>query len=518
MANENEASPSPVADRAVGRKRTVGFKLFVLLAFLLAVSFGFLLWSVDRVVRSNLEDSVVRHGLQVGDLIKQATFHSMATGDRETLTNIVRDIGSTQGMEGMSIYNKSGQMMFSSRPQDIGQIMGKDAPQCVACHAQGERAQTGPKLRYYSAANGTRVLGLANTFDNSASCSNAACHAHDPSVKVLGVLDLQLPLEEVDRAAAAARNRIVLMSLGFISITVLLVWAFIHRVVNRPLSELLSGARKLANMDLDARVQVHSYDEVGEVAEAFNTMVQSLRALAQAISETSLQVNAAAAELFAASRQQEQGATQQSSAAEQTRRTMEGLVGSARQIAESTRQVLQSAEMTLDINKVGAERTKKLSQHTQRITEILENVKDIANRSEILALNAALEGAKAGEVGRGFSLVAAQMQRLAENVADSVKSVRGLVGDIRDATSASVLATEEGAKLAATMTDSARRINFITQQQESATAEVSRSMGDVAHVGVETVASSRQIAGAAEQLSAQSETLRNLVARFRLGH
>ena len=500
---------------ASARRRSIGFKLFVLLAGLLVVSFGFMGWMFERGYRRDLEQSVVDHGTQIGELVKQATYMSMRTGDRKSLSAIVQDIGRTQGIEGIWIYNKAGQAMFSSRTGDVGRIAHKSESQCAVCHVPNGEALAGPRSRYVTVGD-RRVLGLTHTLDNSTECANAACHAHDASTRMLGVLDIQLPIDGIDRTAVAMRRRIQIVSILLIALTVGLAWAFIHRVVNRPMAELLQGTRKVANMDLDAKVEVHSRDEVGELAENFNSMVDSLRSLLSSISATSVQVNAAAAELFAASRQQEQGATQQSSAAEETRRTMEGLVASARQIAESTVRVLENAEMTLEINKVGAERTRKLAHHTQRIVEILENIKDIANRSEILALNAALEGAKAGEVGRGFSLVAAQMQRLAENVADSVKSIKTLIGDIRDATSATVLATEEGAKLAGDMTDSARRINLITGQQEGATSEVSKSMGEVANIGLETVAASKQIASAAGQLSAEAKTLRGLVERFHL--
>src|SRR4029077_20627123 len=120
-------------------------------------------------------------------------------------------------------------------------------------------------------------------------------------------------------------------------------------------------------------------------------------------------------------------------------------------------------------SQVVAERIAALSGHTRRISEILEVIKDIANKSDLLALNAALEGTKAGEAGRGFSLVAAQMQRLAENVMGSVQDIKKLVADIRDASQAAVLATEEGTKLADATTEMARQIRLITQQQQTGT-------------------------------------------------
>ena len=87
------------------------------------------------------------------------------------------------------------------------------------------------------------------------------------------------------------------------------------------------------------------------------------------------------------------------------------MASSAHKIAESSNDVLKNAELTLETHDIVGHRIAALIDHTQRINELLELIKNVSNKSEILALNAALEGVKAGEAGRGFSLVAAQMQR-----------------------------------------------------------------------------------------------------------
>ena len=148
------------------------------------------------------------------------------------------------------------------------------------------------------------------------------------------------------------------------------------------------------------------------------------------------------------------------------------LLDSVRQVTSVAQGVLTNAESTQRNNQIISERIRELMVRQRRIVEILEVIKDVANKSELLALNAALEGTKAGEAGRGFSLVASQMQRLAESVMGSVRDIKDLTAVIRDATDASVLATEEGRKLAADTTRSARRITEIVEVQQSASAQV----------------------------------------------
>lgn len=140
--------------------------------------------------------------------------------------------------------------------------------------------------------------------------------------------------------------------------------------------------------------------------------------------------------------------------------------------------MLENAESTQRNNQIITERIGELVSRSQRIAEILEVIKDIANKSELLALNAALEGTKAGEAGRGFSLVANQMQRLAENVMGSVRDIKQLTVAIREATNASVLATEEGTKLTADTTRSAREIAHIVHEQQGGSVQSLAALAD----------------------------------------
>jgi methyl-accepting chemotaxis protein len=179
--------------------------------------------------------------------------------------------------------------------------------------------------------------------------------------------------------------------------------------------------------------------------------------------------------------------------------------------------VLANAESTQRNNQIITERIGELTARSQRIVEILEVIKDIANKSELLALNAALEGTKAGEAGRGFSLVATQMQRLAENVMGSVRDIKTLTAAIREATSASVLATEEGAKLAADTTRSARQIAEIVEAQQGGTEQVTEVMDEVAEIARQSANGSREAVGAVQSLSTLADQLDVLIEQFRSG-
>jgi methyl-accepting chemotaxis protein len=205
-------------------------------------------------------------------------------------------------------------------------------------------------------------------------------------------------------------------------------------------------------------------------------------------------------DLAGLARSQESASTQQVAAIDETRGTMEVMLASAQQIAESSSAVLGNAERTVTGNRDVAHRIQELNAHAERVAEILAAISQVADRTDLLALNAALEGTKAGEAGRGFTLVAAEMRRLAESVMESVAGIRRLMNDMRNASHSAVQAGQEGIALSEETTRSARDIALVTQQQRKATEQVGRSMDDMASTVSEAMSSTRQTASTAQDL------------------
>lgn len=278
----------------------------------------------------------------------------------------------------------------------------------------------------------------------------------------------------------------------------------------RTLRVLADGAERVANGDLAGTIEGR-----GELNDAFRGMLEGLRNLVGRIRRTAIELASAAAEIYSASQEQEAAAAQQSTGITEVSRTMESLADSAAHIAESVGNVLGDAERTRTTTENMASRIAELSAHANRIGELLEVIRDVADRSDLLALNGSLEATRAGEAGRGFGLVAGEMRRLAERVTSTVGDVRGLVGDIRASGSATVMATEQSRKLAESTTDTARRIVLVTQQQRTATEQVTASVRDVADVLAQAAVATTQTRVSAETLKSQADELERLVARFR---
>ena len=317
----------------------------------------------------------------------------------------------------------------------------------------------------------------------------------------------------VDRGfSAVSAHRDGARNVGLFGAFVLVVTFIVTlRLVLVPLEKQLAHVRaafdRFAKGDFNTEVPVLTRDELGALAREVNATAKRLDTLVHGLRSTAAQLNTAAAEMSATSNQHQRGASEQSSAVEETQRTMQSMLASMDQINASIDSVLENAEQTQDKNQLIAESIVTLSTQADGITEVLATIKDIANKAELLALNAALEGTKAGEVGRGFSLVATQMQRLAENVQRAVADIKHLTETIRRASTDSVLATEEGTKLAADTTRSAREIRLVMQQHQTATRQVTAAMDDVASVAQQTAASSREILTSSQDLAQLSEHL-----------
>ncbi len=246
-----------------------------------------------------------------------------------------------------------------------------------------------------------------------------------------------------------------------------------------------------------------SLDNTKEIVSQLQSWATDNLALATRITNASTEIDATI-------QQQKTGASQQAVTVEIIAGSVRTLLDGARKIAERSTVVADNAGKSLEHNDRIVERIKTLADQTRRITEILHVMKRIANKSDLLALNAALEGVKAGTRGRGFVLVASEVRRLAEDVLSSVRDIRDLTEDIGEATNAVKGSSLDGAELAERTAELTQEISLITRQQEEGTEMLDEAIQSIAEIAVQTAAASGQVADSAKTLGDLAENIREL--------
>jgi methyl-accepting chemotaxis protein len=277
------------------------------------------------------------------------------------------------------------------------------------------------------------------------------------------------------------------------------------------LEELAGAAATVAEGDLRVLLE-----RPGDLQDAFRAMLAKLDEMVEQIRMTAIEVAAASAEIQAATEEQEQAVDRETTSVEQVSSSVVSLATSAESITVAARDVLANAEQTQNTTEGMALRIGELRAQAKGIDELLELIREIANRSDLLALNGALEAVRAGEAGRGFELVAAEMRRLAERVTAAAADVAEQVAGIAAAGASTDVATAQSRELAESTAAAARRIFDETQRQSDATERLASAVEQVAEIVIATSQATSHTRSTAAGLRTHAMQLERLTRQFKL--
>jgi len=322
------------------------------------------------------------------------------------------------------------------------------------------------------------------------------------------------------------------------------------------LREMANTADSIASGDLSVRVEARSENDV--FGKAFKKMVESLHAIIQELAEGAQGLSAAASEMAATSNQQSAMISEQASSIQQSLATLEEIRIIVNQASEKAKSVVEISEHSLDVSKKGQEALEQsllamvkirdqvqeiarniveLSQKTIQIGEITTSVEEIAEQSNLLTVNAAIEAIRAGEAGRGFGVVAAEVKNLAHQSKRATAQVRGILDEIQKATTSTVLVTEEGSKrvesgvnqvheigtnfnrlygVIVESSNAAKQIASATYQQVAGIEQIAMGMRAISQAANDSATGAKQQSATAQNLSALAGSINSIVQRYRL--
>ena len=242
-----------------------------------------------RTQKKQLLETMILGADQLSRSITSATWHAMLDDDRKAAYEIMRVIADKQGVDRIRMFNREGRLVFSTDSREQPRMISMSDEVCAQCHSKGplpKRPTEDSRVRYASSPDGVKTINMVAPIYNEPSCSNASCHAHQASTKVLGVVDVALRLDPVQKQTRTITFETILWTLFEVVIGAAFVILFTRQFVAAPIQELIQGTKAVSAMELDRNIEItRRSQELDELVDSFNRMRERLKLAVDELNE-----------------------------------------------------------------------------------------------------------------------------------------------------------------------------------------------------------------------------------------
>ncbi len=379
----------------------------------------------------------------------------------------------------------------------------------------------------------------------------------DYSGKAIGVIEVAMDRSRYQTAIAESRTTSIIISVLALILGAILSF-FSAQSIARRIKKVMVSVNYIADGDLTEKIENTSTDEIGRLAQAAQQMQQQLSQIVYQVQQHAASVHVAAQQINSEVGGQAATSSELSASVTEITSTMEELSASSSQISEYAHSVVDIADHTLKSSQKGSDAVEEIRQRmvgiqaenelslheimelgskSKEISKIMDIINTVADQTKLIAFNAALEASSAGEAGKRFGVVAAEIRRLADNVTESTSEIENKVNEIQEAISRLVMTSEKGAVAidqglqnseqtathlaelvtsASETSSSAQQIFLSTQQQKTASDQVVVALREIVTASTHTKEALSQVSDVSLHMTELSAKLKDVVGRFKV--